>query len=120
MQCFLCEEGQSTLMSEDQITCKCGDVIIIEYHLCDGCGAVWKMADGDLIENSLLSPEAMDDMFIDLPSIFDQDFEENNNFTTLAGYVHKCLDCGIIAYERVKGIYQCPGCGFEWEVIDCG
>lgn len=120
MQCLVCEDGESIIMSEDSIPCKCGDIIIIEYHLCEECGAIWKMANGELIEDSLLSAENMDDMLTDMGSFIEKNFNDDANFTTLGGYIHKCLDCGIIAYEMDEGVYKCPGCGFEWEVIDCG
>lgn len=120
MKCFICEEGQSSVMSEDKIPCKCGDVIVVEYHLCNDCGSLWKTIDGELIEGSLLSADNIDNMLDDIEGFIDEDLENAEKFTTLGGFIHKCLECGTLCYEIGENIYKCSNCGFEWEMIDCG
>lgn len=120
MKCFVCKDGQSNIVTEDQIPCKCGDIINVYYHLCTECGSVWKTIDDELLEGSLLSTEDIDGMLDDMDSFFIDSLEEVEKFTTLGGYIHKCLDCGALCYESSKGKYICSSCGFEWESIDCG
>jgi len=46
--------------------------------------------------------------------------------------VHRCLSCNAICYEtdaefsdeqqtkKTYALYECPECGFVWEVVSCG
>jgi DNA-directed RNA polymerase subunit RPC12/RpoP len=33
-------------------------------------------------------------------------------------YIHRCLKCAALCYEKEKDLYECPKCGFSWEVIE--
>ncbi len=51
---------------------------------------------------------------------------------SMSDLIHKCLSCNEICYEveadfsdeekkhKVYALYECPNCGFSWEVIACG
>jgi len=51
---------------------------------------------------------------------------------TMVDLIHRCFACNELAYEteveysdkeqtkKVYVLYECPECGFSWEVVSCG
>ena len=44
---------------------------------------------------------------------------DNDTKILMTDYIHKCLMCNALSYERKKDLWCCPECKFEWGVISC-
>ena len=48
------------------------------------------------------------------------DCDNNKNIVpSMVDYIHKCLMCNAISYEKEENVWCCPTCDFEWEVTGC-
>lgn len=140
MACEKCNyEGQTEFFREE-FKCDCGNINYITYHLCKECGWMWRELNGNVSDGSEVHFEQLSG-FMDLVqesetggymSIDDIDDNIMNNLKkeaekiarvqegqtkSMADYVHRCLKCEQIVDEISPGVYRCPDCNFEWEVV---
>ena len=121
MECISCGGDNAVVALLEIFPCKyCGQDLNIEYNICKDCGAAWKSIDGELISDMTLFDAGIGDLF----SKFEEELSEftpivnnNNKHIHIGDCIHRCLKCNVICYEVNENIYECPKCGFSWEVI---
>ena len=42
---------------------------------------------------------------------------DESKYRTMEGVVHKCIRCDSTVFEIDNGVFTCPHCGFEWEIL---
>jgi hypothetical protein len=118
MDCCVCNSNNTIVLSKEDFSCKhCGECTDVIYGACNDCGAVWKSVDGYVVEcmSHEMSAEDLDRMVGDGVVVQVVDLEPREN--TMSNMIHHCVRCEAIAYEIGHGLYKCPECDFEWEVI---
>jgi ribosomal protein L37E len=125
-QCINCG-GEYQNFFDEQLPCThCKEVIIIEYKICTSCGMVAKFVDGQLISGAAFSNDDTQQLFGNdieaLINMFEQEAAEmesrnGSSGLSMSDIVHKCIRCDTRSFEKEKGLWHCPECGFEWEVI---
>jgi len=126
MRCVHCDKDTGGTILVESLPCKhCGGEIRIEYNVCKECGMAWKTVDGELIENTTFFDMGLEEMFDD--DEFFQEFDMILNMdqreiksSSMLDYVHKCFRCQAVCHESAPGRWECPDCGFTWEVIKTG
>lgn len=87
---------------------------------------VAKFVDDQLISGAAFSNEDTQQLFgndvDELVNMFERAVAEIENDGTsapksMSDVVHKCIRCETRSFEKEKGLWHCPECGFEWEVI---
>jgi len=124
MKCFRCDAEQDCTFFVETMPCyHCGKSVDIEYNFCDDCGSLWKSSGEEVVEETVMNitePAGlgtfMSSLDEEIATMFTKKLEDDG--TMMGGAVHKCLNCNSVAFEVKEGKYQCPTCGFEWEVID--
>lgn len=123
MECCICGSKSTMVFDNEIIPChKCGESINLEYYSCRDCGAVWKALDGNLLE-CIYTEDERSEAPVDLKEILNNDdfgsvqVIELTKRGTMDEMIHKCLMCNTVSYEVAAGLFHCPDCGFEWEVI---
>lgn len=127
MKCMYCGEDDSVTILVESLPCKhCGGEIRIEYNVCKQCGLAWKTVDGEVVENTTFFDMGLDELFgdefladefeFDIPFMSPHKIESSH----MSDYVHKCLKCQTICFEIEENRWECPKCGFSWEVIKTG
>lgn len=126
MKCIYCGDDNSVTILVETLPCKhCGGEIRIEYNICKECGLAWKSVDGEIVENTTFFDLGLDDIFdddelikgFDIPFNMDQ-CEIKSSY--MSDYIHKCVRCQATCFESEKDRWECPECGFSWEVIKTG
>lgn len=126
MKCVYCGEDDSAMVLVESLPCKhCGGEIRMEYNVCKGCGLAWKTVDGEIVENAEFFDMGLDEIFDDdeLFKEFDMMFraeQDEVKSSYMSDYIHKCLKCRATCFESEKNRWECPECGFSWEVIKTG
>lgn len=117
MNCPECGNESGALLYEDNIKCSCGHELVIGYCLCNNCGFVWRLRDGEYIDGGPVTQGSMD-MAIDsiVKALTPQDFCSEGS--VLMDALHPCVRCGKTATETDRNNFICVHCGFEWEVQD--
>jgi hypothetical protein len=123
MICFKCDSVKDSAFFVENLSCyHCGEELSIEYNFCDQCGSLWKSCGGNIVEETImnLGNEGFTDFIASLDEEIAEIFQEKfaNPETMMGGTIHKCLNCGNVAFEVERGKFRCPTCEFKWEVID--
>lgn len=126
MKCVHCNEDTGAVILVESIPCKhCNGEIRIEYNVCKSCGMAWKTVDGELVENTTFFDIGLDEIFSE--DEMSQEFDMVLNWdqreiqsSYMVDYIHKCLKCQTACFEAEKNRWECPDCGFTWEVIKTG
>jgi len=121
MECVECGSEDSHTVIVESITCKhCGGEVRIEYNICKACGFTWKTVDGETLADVSFVDDCLDKLF-DEDGELNSDITLNINQSTKGGcmknYVHRCLRCQTLCFETEEDRYECPECGFIWEVV---
>jgi hypothetical protein len=116
-KCPECGEMTGHIMHIDEFPCKCGDVVTVEYAVCD-CGMSWRAADGTFVDGCNMSIENVEELLSEVENFFeDQEvFAGENSVDSMEDLIHKCLKCGAVATHPRPDLYECTACGFSWEV----
>jgi hypothetical protein len=115
--CPKCGSNDTYIFFEEEIPCShCDEINTVIYHACNHCATLWKSVDGEILEDSLLSDEQLEDMLGDSIDNFEGHLLEVEG--TMSEIVHRCLRCRTISFEVAPSVYHCPECSFEWEVFD--
>lgn len=119
MICCACDSDNTVIFSKEYIPCKhCGEDTDIIYGACNNCGAIWKSVDGQVIECIAKNiPSGKLSEIIDSQPTAVQVIDLEPKKGTMSEMIHHCIRCDASAYEVGNGLYKCPECGFEWEVI---
>lgn len=126
IQCINCG-GEYQSFFDEEIPCThCDETIVVDYKICKSCGMVAKFVDDQLISGAAFSNEDTQQLFgndvDELVNMFERAVAEIENDGTsapksMSDVVHKCIRCETRSFEKEKGLWHCPECGFEWEVI---
>ena len=121
MKCIHCKSDSVIIVFIDALPCKhCGGNINVEYNVCKDCGLAWKTVDGELLENTTFFDVDIDELFFgdDLCNELDITIKNDNKKSdVMRDYIHKCLRCQSVCFETSENKWECPNCGFSWEVI---
>lgn len=109
----------------EEIPCAhCHEINEVEYMICVGCGLVGKFIDGELVSGAVFTDEDTQQLFdtdvnqlIELFGSLTESQESDAPMTSMKDMIHNCLRCDTPAFEKKRGLWHCPECGFEWEVI---
>lgn len=123
MECLHCGSEDSAVILIEAIPCQhCGGEVKIEYNVCKGCGLAWKTVDGKPLSDTTFFDVGLEEIFAD-----DEIFKEfdmvlkkdslNPPSNNMTDYIHRCLKCNTICFESAEHRWECPSCGFTWEVI---
>lgn len=116
MNCPNCKGNNILIFFSENIPCKhCGEDNEVEGLVCQDCGAMWRSIEGEILDETILSKQLVDNLFEPLDLEFDINATELNS--TMNEVVHRCIRCNTISYEIAPNHYHCPECSFEWEVI---
>jgi len=123
MDCCVCNSSNTEVFSTEKIPCTgCGEFTELMYNVCRDCGTMWKSVGTAVIECTLTE---LGDFPVDISEVFALledglrgiELVDYNRCGTMGELIHKCLRCETIAYETMPGLFHCPECGFEWEVM---
>jgi ribosomal protein S27AE len=124
MKCIHCDNDDSTVLLVESLPCKhCGGEVKVEYNVCKECGLAWKTVDGEVVENTTFFDMGLDELFDDdewfkeFDMVIQTGEVQSNHMTD---YIHKCLKCQTLCFESAENRWECPKCGFTWEVIKTG
>ena len=125
MECIHCNQDTGATILVESLPCKhCNGEIRMEYNVCKECGMAWKTIDGELVENTTFFDMGLDDIFaaedfqeFDMVLNWDQRHVQSSQ---MADYIHKCFKCQTVCFEVEGNRWECPCCGFTWEVIKTG
>lgn len=122
MRCIGCDSDDTVVVLMEIFPCKyCSGEIKIEYNVCKNCGVGWKTVDDEILSGTTFFDVGLDAIFdgdedevvFDMAPIIDH----NKDKSHMADYVYKCLRCQAICYEKEEDLYECPECGFQWEIV---
>ena len=125
MDCINCGSGKNVNILKGVFICEhCNRSNYIDYYKCKNCGETWKVADSALgiVEGINLGKsfnvfkETDDDSFGEVH--VDED-DHDGVVVLMSDYMHRCLMCNAISYEKNENTLCCSKCGFEWEVLSC-
>ena len=126
MRCIHCDEDSGVTVLIESIPCKhCNGEIRTEYNVCKTCGMAWKTVDGELLSDTTFFDVGLeeifseDELFQEFDMVLNCDQREINS-SYMKDYIHKCLKCQAVCHEAEKNRWECPDCGFAWEVIKTG
>lgn len=116
MDCINCGSNKNVSILKGVFICEhCDKTNFINYYRCEDCQETWKVVDLGVAEQVNLEQSS---------NLFEEDgsscFGELHTIPLMMGYIHKCLMCNAISYEKEENVWHCPECGFEWETISCG
>lgn len=140
MNCLKCGSDKEATFHSEAFTCNCGEEMAFKYNICPDCGIMWRSVNDVVIEESVVhydelmtgpemlmgggqtkriviteeELEVLKNMETELSKV---DKIDRGEATSMSDYIHKCLKCGAVAHETIKGRYQCSECEFEWEMI---
>lgn len=125
MDCINCGSNKNVSILKGFFICEhCNELNYIDYYKCEECGETWKVVDSGLgiVESTSLDQHSKH-FKEDVSDSFGEIHVEENDYsdvgTLMANYIHKCLMCNTVSYEKDENVWHCPECGFEWEVVGC-
>ena len=108
MNCINCGNNKNINTITGSFLCEyCGKTNYIDYYVCSECGEIWNAG----VQKSF--EEGNSEYF---GSLYNKD---ESTKPLMSDYIHRCLMCNTISYEKEKDLWCCPECGFQWEVIGC-
>jgi len=134
MICPKCGDTDTFIFMKERIPCiHCHTNTEISYIVCQSCMNIWRVVDGEPLEEEYMinninsKDEDGEDLDNELETVSLEELEKvlskknkvmsTQDRNTMTEMFHRCLRCEHIAYEISPHCFQCPECGFEWEVI---
>ena len=134
MNCPECNSENTLYMHEDPIPCTdCDTTIVVGYHMCTECNYSFRTTNGKFLDGTY--PVEMDQVMKDLMEGMGlEDMAQDLMDKNLGGSCDDCSECGpasmldsicncakcgqalILSPDLIE--YNCPHCGFEWEILD--
>jgi C4-type Zn-finger protein len=116
-KCPSCGDNTGAVMHSESIPCTCGRSIKIEYLICE-CGYSWRSADGKFLDGCLINVENVEELINEVEEFFEDQniFETPQHGGSMEELIHKCLRCGEVAVQINSNTFECPTCGFSWEM----
>ena len=103
MNCMNCDDNKNIEIFNNCFVCNsCKETNNVVSCMCKTCGKVWGVND--------LSKQPTNCV------------EVNKTVCStplMSDYIHKCLMCNAMSYEKKENLWCCHECGFEWEVTAC-
>ena len=116
IKCMNCGNENIVIVLEEEGYCDhCGKVHMIAHCVCEECNLMWRSVDDQFVEGLVLPGI---DLYQEVMDLLDLNEPDENQ--SMAAFIHRCLQCNTIAYEKKENLWHCPECGFEWEVIGAG
>jgi hypothetical protein len=116
MICPNCNKHNTIIFFNEDILCvHCNEINKIHCNVCQDCGFVWKDNEGQLVNDITFEDETLKELLEGVEIALTEEFDEN--LSTMGEVIHRCLRCETISYEIKQGLYHCPECSFEWEII---
>lgn len=127
-QCINCGNENFQEFFVEHIPCAhCDEITEVEYKVCTECGMVGKFVADEMIAGAVFTDDDTNQLFNsdmdELVRMFEQAAAEVDasegvfSQVSMKDMVHRCLRCETRSFEKEKGLWHCPECGFEWEVI---
>lgn len=124
MECVHCKKDTGVTILIEALPCKhCGGEIKVEYNVCKECGMAWKTVDGKILEDTTYFDVGLDEIFTEEDEEFLKEFDivlkhsEEDEAKNMGDYIHKCFECQAPCFEVGENKWECPECGFTWEVL---
>lgn len=120
MKCIGCGSDDAITALIEIFPCKhCNKEMRMEYNVCRCCGITWKSLDGEFFSNATIFDMELGNFFSgeEAERSFSEPSENIESEVYMGDYVHRCLRCNALCYEEKEGMYVCPECDFQWEVI---
>lgn len=126
IECLNCHGTNFEQFFEEEIPCHhCSEVNVIEYVVCTDCNFVAKVCEGNILNGVLFAEEQHEFINQDIDDLvrsFEQaaaEIEDDVLYPpkSMSDMVHKCIRCETTSFEKEPGLFHCPECGFEWEII---
>lgn len=121
MKCISCKSDDVVVVLMEVFSCShCGKNVEVEYVICRDCGVGWKSVNGEILSGTTLFDVGLNDIFGDgdeIPLNMMPVIDHVKTRPHMADYIYKCLRCQAICYEVEEDLYECPKCGFRWEIV---
>jgi len=116
MECPACGSEEVYKFVDEIFECgSCGEVNTLSVAVCATCGTFWKEFNGAPVEGTCLTKQDLSHMSKHIAEVLDK-HEENSGKASMYDVVHKCIRCDSVAYDLGDGNFECPDCGFTWEI----
>ena len=113
MRCIKCNNETPIKVLEEETMCPdCGRIYIMNYYVCEECNLLWLATDNDFLEGIVLPGIDLYEEVAEFLGL--EEIEE----VSMNSFMHRCLQCNTVAYEKKKNLWHCPECGFEWEIVN--
>lgn len=125
MDCINCGSDKTVNILNGVSICKhCNKSSYINYYRCENCGEIWRVVDLNLntIERVNLNKHSntfKEDVSDQFGEIHVDEDNHNSVGLLMSDYIHRCLMCNALSYEKNENTLCCSKCGFEWEVLSC-
>ncbi len=119
MKCINCDNEVDKFFSESFVCPGCGDSVVVDYYHCGKCNNMWKAQDDQPVFGFDLENMPIPENILDMFDKIEEELLKMEESDTMSTFIHKCIQCNSICYETESGRFECPECGFEWEVISC-
>ena len=122
MNCPECNNSNTWKMHEDRISCTdCESRIVLEYHVCGDCNYTFRTNNGKYIDGSFPMDieKIVEELLDDINSIAPTYKEASKSSENMSDNLYNCIKCGqALIFDPDIVEYNCPHCGFEWEIIE--
>jgi hypothetical protein len=124
MNCPNCKQDSVILLHTDMITCDdCNSEINIDYCLCEACFYSFRNKNGEFLDGGMADDieVALDELADTLESEMfgaeSEDFFQSEE--CMSDLLNHCVRCGVpcAVFNEKENSYECPVCGFEWEIL---
>ena len=128
MNCPKCEKTELKVLHTDSVECTdCGSTMNTEYCLCPNCQYACRMINGKFLDAMEMTTDALNEVVEDLEGLLDEcddpkiTWAADSHIGSMLDLVHPGVKCGetMTAYNQDTLEYECLGCGFKWEVLNC-
>jgi len=135
MNCPECNSESTIYMHEDRIPCiDCESTIVVGYFMCTSCNYSFRTTNGKFLDGTY--PVSVEEVIKDLmedpewnsiaSEIVDGKFNDHScagcdgcGSDSMMDSVCNCVKCGkpLVFGPNILE-YNCPHCGFEWEILE--
>jgi len=128
MKCPDCERNSGEVIYGEEFICdKCDGELIINYCVCHTCGYSWRLKNNEFLDGHKIDEETINQMLGSFETFLKEELgttksiiREVKNCSKMSDIIHVCIKCGEIAHPIDDCSFECPACGFKWEVLEGG
>jgi len=116
-KCPSCGNNTGVVMHFEEIPCTCGRSVKMEYIVCE-CGYSWRSADDKFLDGCIINVENVEELINEVEEFFEDQGVFNNmqQGGSMEELIHRCLRCGEVVVQVNPTTFECPICGFSWEM----